>query len=128
MDSPLHVGMAVLDISKTQMYDLNYNKIIGFYWWDRIGISYLDTDVFIYWIKKMDMYEYLWTIPYSNDFDCTDYPVSHPTYKGGKNKKVLGKFKGESNGVLIEEIVALMVKRNAIKKYKTNELYQAYLI
>lgn len=62
MDRPLYVvGMErYLDISKTHRYDFHHNKMILFHRRDCIGISYMDTDAFIYWIKTLDnMYENL---------------------------------------------------------------------
>lgn len=120
MDRPLYVGMAILDISKYHMYDFHYNKMIKYYGRNRIGISYMDTDAFVYWIKTEDMYEDLRTFPYNDDFDFSDYPTTHPTYDGGRNKKVLGKFKDETNGLPIEEIVALMAKLYSMKILHAN--------
>lgn len=114
MNRPLYVGMSILDISKTLMYDFHYNKMVKYYGRDNIGIAYTDTDSFIYWIKTSDMYEDLKHFPYANDFDFSDYPKSHPNYYD-KNKKVLGKFKDETNGVPLKEIVALMSKVYALK-------------
>lgn len=115
MDRPLYVGMSILDISKTHMYDFHYNKMLTFFGRDRIGIAYMDTDAFTYWIKTLNMYEDLKMFPYSNDFDFSDYPTSHPTYDNGVNKKVLGKFKDEANGVPLVEFVGLMCKMYALK-------------
>lgn len=115
MDRPLYVGMCILDVSKTHMYDFHYNKMVGFYGRDRIGISYMDTDGIVYWIKTPDMYEDLRVFPHRNDFDFSDYPVNHPTYDNSVNKKVLGKFKDETCGVPLEEIVALMSKMYVLK-------------
>lgn len=115
MDRPLYVGMCVLDISKTHMYDFHYNKMVNFYGRDHIGISYLDTDGIIYWIKTLDLYEDLRTFPYRDEFDFSDYPVNHPTYDNAVNKKVLGKFKDETCGVPLQEVVALMSKMYALK-------------
>lgn len=120
MDRPLYVGMSILDISKTHMYDFYYNKMVKFYGRERIGICYMDTDAYVMWIKTSDMYEDLRTFPYSSDFDFSDYPVDHPTYDRGVNKKVLGKFKDETNSEPIEEIVALMSKLYSFKISKTS--------
>ena len=120
MDRPLYVGMSILDISKTHMYDFHYNRMVTFYGRDKIGIAYMDTDAYVYWIKTSDMYEDLRTFPYRDDFDFSDYPKNHPTYDDSKNKKVLGKFKDETNGVPVEEIVALMSKLYALKIFQYN--------
>ncbi|WP_205068518.1 hypothetical protein, partial [Vibrio cholerae] len=75
----------------------------------------MDTDGIIYWIKTLDMYEDLRTFPYKNDFDFSDYPVTHPTYDNAVNKKQLGKFKDETCGIPLLEVVALMSKMYALK-------------
>jgi hypothetical protein len=116
MDRPLYVGMSILDISKTHMYDFHYNKMITFYGRDRIGITYMDTDSFFYWIKTQDMYEDLRGDCFKNYFDFSDYPQNHPNYDFGINKKVLGKFKDELNSCPIKEIIALAPKLYAFKK------------
>lgn len=118
MDRPLYIGMSILDISKTHMYDFHYNKMVAFYGRDNIGIVYMDTDAYIYWILTNDMYEDLRTFVHKNEFDFSDYPKNHPNYDNDKNKKVLGKFKDEANGVLLEEVVSLMSKLYSVKLCK----------
>lgn len=128
MDRPLYVGMSILDISKTHMYDFHYNKMVKYYRRENIGISYMDTDAFIYWIKTIDMYEDLKSFPYRNDFDFSDYPTNHPNYDNGRNKKVLGKFKDETNGIPLEEIVALMSKLYALNLFRPNTIEEEGVI
>lgn len=115
MDRPLYIGMSILDISKTHMYDFHFKKMVKYYGRNQIGISYMDTDSYIYWIKTKDMYNDLKHFPYANDFDLSDYPQHHPTYDNGVNKKVLGKFKDETKGTPITEMVGLMSKMYALK-------------
>ena len=114
LDRPLYIGMSILDISKTHMYDFHYNKMVPFFGRDKIGICYMDTDAFIYWILTQDMYEDLRTFLHKNEFDFSDYPKNHPNYNDC-NKKVLGKFKDELNGDLLQEVVSLMSKLYAYK-------------
>uniref|UniRef100_UPI00163DB3FF hypothetical protein n=1 Tax=Klebsiella pneumoniae TaxID=573 RepID=UPI00163DB3FF len=113
-DKPLYVGMSVLDISKTHMYDFHYNKMVSHFGRDRIAITYGDTDAYIYEFKTEDMYEVLKTFPYKDEFDFSDYPSNHPNHNTN-NKKSLGKFKDEVKGVIIEEMVSLRPKMYAIK-------------
>jgi len=115
MNRPLYIGMSILDISKTLMYDFHYNKMVKYYGRGNIGIAYTDTDAMLYWIKTADMYRDLRTFPYTDDFDFSDYPEDHRNYDRGRNKKVLGKFKDETNGTVIEEFVGLMSKMYAFK-------------
>ena len=122
LDRPLYVGMCVLDISKTHMYDFHYNKMVNFYGRNRIGITYMDTDGILYWIKTLDLYEDLKTFPYRDDFDFSDYPIDHKTYDNAVNKKVLGKFKDEMCGVPILEVVALMSKLYAFREFSNKSI------
>jgi hypothetical protein len=125
MDRPLYIGMSILDISKTHMYDFHYKKMVAFYGRENIKICYMDTDAFIYWIVTNDMYEDLRTFNHKNEFDFSDYPKNHPNYDHDRNKKVIGKFKDEANGVLLQEIVALMSKLYSLKLYESSEIKKA---
>lgn len=49
-----------------------------------------------------------------NYFDFSEYPEIHPLYNI-ENKKVVGKFKDELNGLIMEELVALKPKQYAYK-------------
>ena len=118
MDRPLYVGMSILDISKTHMYDFHYKKMVAHYGRENIGISYMDTDAYVYFIITNDMYEDLRTFDHKNEFDFSDYPKNHPNYDHDRNKKVLGKFKDEANGVVLSEIVSLISKLYSIKLYQ----------
>jgi len=115
MNRPLYIGMSILDLSKTLMYDFHYNKMVNYYGRENIGIAYTDTDALLYWIKTEDMYRDLKEFPYTDEFDFSDYPEDHPNYDQGRNKKVLGKFKDEANGKIIDEFVGLMAKMYAFK-------------
>jgi hypothetical protein len=48
-------------------------------------------------------------------FDTSDYPKDHPLYSD-KNKKVIGKFKDELNGIKILECIGL---RSKMYSYRT---------
>ena len=52
MNKPVYVGQAVLDISKTLMYELWYDYIIPKYD-DKVKLCYMDTDSFIFRIKQV---------------------------------------------------------------------------
>lgn len=114
MDRPIYSGMSILDISKTLMYDFHYSKMVEYYGRDRIGISYMDTDAFVYWMQTEDMYKDLREYPFKTDFDLSNYPHDHLTYDGGINKKIIGKFKDELNGKPIKEIICLAAKMYAM--------------
>ena len=116
-DKPIFVGQAILDLSKTLMFDFHYNYIRKKYG-DKAELLFTDTDSLMYLIKTQDVYK-----DFSKDvkrkFDTSDYPENHPSgIKIGVNKKVIGKFKDEAAGKQITHFVGLRPK---LYSYKTEE-------
>ena len=112
MIKPLYLGMSVLDISKTPMYEFWYDNIKPKYG-DRANLCYTDTDSFIIYIKSEDFFEDI-----SNDverwFDTSNYDENDKRpLPIVKNKKVTGIFKDELRGKIIKEVVALRAKTYA---------------
>jgi hypothetical protein len=105
-DKPVYVGQAVLDISKTLMYDFHYNTIKKQYGSDA-QLLFTDTDSLCYHIKTRDLYQDMGK--FKHLYDTSNYPVEHPIYSI-VNKKVLGKMKDETEGKPIEEFVGLRAK------------------
>ncbi|GFT12777.1 uncharacterized protein NPIL_307111 [Nephila pilipes] len=94
LNKPIAVGMSILDISKTLMYEFHYHKMKACYG-ENVKLFYTDTDSFIYDIKCDDIYNDI-----KNDlFDTSDYPTDNIYGIPRKNKKVLGKMKDENCGV-----------------------------
>ena len=56
MNKPIYLGMSILDISKTLMYEFWYDYIKPKYE-DAAKLCYMDTDSFIIHIKTEDFYE-----------------------------------------------------------------------
>jgi len=114
MNRPLYIGMAILDISKTHMYDFHYNVMIPHFGRDNLTIAYMDTDAYVYDIHTPDLYKKLEEI--KDKFDFSAYPKDHSSaLYDVSNKKVLGKFKDEVNGATIIEFVGLMAKMYALR-------------
>ena len=92
MNKPVYLGMSILDISKTLMYEFWYDYIKPKYQ-DKAKLCYMDTDSFVIHIKTKDFYEDI-----ANDvkewFDTSNYDNNRPI-PIGKNKKVIGLFKDE---------------------------------
>ncbi|GBM49733.1 hypothetical protein AVEN_175952-1 [Araneus ventricosus] len=106
-DKPIYVGMSILDLSKHLMYDFHYDVMKPKYE-EKLKFLYMDTDSFIYRIKTEDFYtDMRGMIAY---FDTSDYQEYNPHNMPRCNKKVLGKMKDESNGVIMEEFVGLRSK------------------
>jgi len=106
LDKPSYVGMCILDLSKTHMYDFHYNYIKKKY--PDSQLLFTDTDSLFYHIKtEKDIYEEFWI---DRDlFDNSDYPESSEFFFE-ENKKVIGKFKDEAAGKPIKEFVGLKSK------------------
>ncbi|CAB3976958.1 Hypothetical predicted protein [Paramuricea clavata] len=109
LNKPCYVGMSILDLSKTLMYDFHYNTIKKEYG-DKSKLLFTDTDSLMYEIKTDDVYEDFKRIGEEKDcWDNSDYPKDSPYYSA-HNKKVIGKFKDEAGGVPVIEFVGLRSK------------------
>jgi len=99
LDKPSYVGMCVLDLSKTLMYDFHYNYIRKKY--TNCQLLFTDTDSLFYHIKtEGDVYEGFFKD--KDLFDNSNYTKSSKFFSG-ENKKVIGKFKDEAAGKPILE-------------------------
>lgn len=108
----IYVGMSILDISKTLMYDFHYNVIKTRYG-DNAQLQYTDTDSLTYLIYTKDLYEDI-TEKMPRYFDTSDYPPDHKCFSI-TNKKVIGKFKDELNGKTMYEHIGLRSKMYSIR-------------
>jgi len=94
-NKPIYLGMCILDLSKTLMYDFHYNYIKHKFD-DRAKLLFTDTDSLCYEIKTDDFYMDI-ADDIESRFDTSDYPKDHPSgIKPEVNKKVLGMFKDEA--------------------------------
>ena len=104
MNKPVYLGISILDIRKTLMYEFWYDYIKPEYG-DNVKLCYMNTDSFMMHIKTEDFYEDI-----ANDvekrFDTSNYDVDRPL-PIGKNKKVIGLMKDGLGGKIITEFVAL---------------------
>ena len=106
MNRPAYIGMCILDLSKTLMYDFHYNYIKHTYG-NKAKLLFTDTDSLTYEIETKDAYADFWKN--KDKFDNSDYNKESPFYNDS-NKKVIGKFKDESAGIPITEFVGLRSK------------------
>jgi len=113
-NKPIYLGMCILDLSKTHMYDFHYNYIKHKYD-DKAKLLFTDTDSFCYEIKTNDFYKDIADDILSR-FDTSDYPKDHPSgIKSKVNKKVIGMFKDKAGGKQMEEFVGLKAKLYSYK-------------
>ena len=114
MNKPVYLGMCILDLSKTIMYDFHYNYIKPKYG-DKAKLVFTDTDSLMYEIETEDFYKDI-SGDVKNRFDTSDYPENHPSkIPTGINKKMLGMFKDEAAGKIIKEFVGLRAKLYSFK-------------
>ena len=106
LNRPAYIGMCILDLSKTLMYDFHYNYIKDKYR-DKARLLFTDTDSLTYEIESKDVYKNFWKD--KDRFDNSDYPQESP-YFDKTNKKVIGKFKDEAAGIPIIEFIGLRSK------------------
>ena len=105
LNRPAYVGICILDLSKTLMYDFHYNYIKKKYN-DKAKLLFTDTDSLTFEIETEDAYKDFWSD--KDKFDDSEYPENSP-YFDKSNKKVIGKFR-ESSGIPINEFIGLRSK------------------
>ena len=106
LNKPIYVGFAILDLSKTLMYDFHYGYIKTKYG-DRAQLCFTDTDSLLYDIKTRDVYHDM--AEDADKFDTSDYPPDHFLHSM-TNKKVIGKMKDETASAPIKEFIGLRSK------------------
>ena len=106
LNRPAYVGMCILDLSKTLMYDFHY-KYIKEKYGEKAKLLFTDTDSLTYEIEAKDVYKDFFKD--KDKFDNSDYPEYSPFFYK-ENKKVIGKFKDEAAGIPIIEFVGLRSK------------------
>jgi len=114
-NKPVYLGMCILDLSKTLMFDFYYNYVKPKYG-DMVMLLY--TDSFIYELGTDDFY-----IDIAGDvetwFDTSEFDADLPSgIQTGVNKKVIGMMKDEAGGKIIEEYVGLGAKQYSVKMLK----------
>ena len=106
MNQPIYLGMSILDISKTLMYEFWYDYIKLKYQ-DRAKLCYMGTESFVIYTKTEDFYEDI-----ANDvkklFDTSNYDKDDKRpLPIGENKKEIEFFKDELGGKIMKEYVGL---------------------
>ena len=114
MNKPIYLGQAILDLSKTLMYEFWYDYIMRKYG-DKARLCYMDTDSFIINIKAEEFYKDI-ASDVERWFDTSNYDKKdNRPLPIGKNKKVIGLFKDELGGKIVTEFCALRAKAYAYK-------------
>ena len=132
LNRPAYVGMCILDLTKTLMYDFHYNYVKSKYG-DSAKLLFTDTDSLTYEIEAEDVYQDFWND--KDKFDNSDYPENSPYYDK-TTKKVIGKFKDDLKSKMYSYIkndekggkTAKGIKKSVIKNYIKHEDYKHVLL
>ena len=112
MNKPIYLGQAILDISKTLMYEFWFDYIKAKYT-DKARLCYMDTDSFVMNIETDDFQKDI-ADDVDKWFDTSNFDKNdnRPLESG---RKVIGKFKDELGGKIMTEFCALRAKAYAYK-------------
>ena len=116
MNTPIYLGLSILEIGKILMYEFWYDYMKPKYN-DNVRLCYMDTDSFVMHIKTNDFYKDIGS-DVENRFDTSNYEANTSETSAlarrplptGKNKKVIGLMKDELDGKIIMEFVTLRPK------------------
>ena len=107
MNKPIYLGLSILEISKTLMYEFWYDYMKPKYG-NNVKLCYMDTDSFTMNIKTNDFYKDI-SNDVENRFDTSNYEVNRPL-PTGKNKKIIDLMKDELGRKIITEFATLRPK------------------
>ena len=112
MNKLIYLGQAILDISKTLMYEFWYDYIKPKYG-GNARLCYMDTDSFVIHIKTEDFYKDI-AADVKRWFDTSSYnEADKRPFPTGENENVILVFKDELVGKIMIEFCALRAKAYA---------------
>ena len=112
MNKPVYLGMSILDISTTLIYEFWYDCVKPKYK-EKTKLCYMDTDGFVINIFTEDFFDDI-NNAVERWFDASNYDKNDKRpLQTGMNKKVIGMFKDELGGRIMKEFCALRAKTNA---------------
>ena len=122
MNKPVYLGQAILDISKTLMYEFWYDYIQPKYK-EKAKLFYMDTDSFIIHIFTEDFYKDI-AMDVNKWFDTRNYDKNDKkTLRIAINKKIIEMLKDELRGKIMaklcgrrSETYAFLLDNNTEKK------------
>ena len=117
MNKPVYLGLPIIEISKTLMYEFWYDFIKSMYQ-NNAKLCYMDTHSFIINVRADDVYEDV-ADDVEKRFDTSNYEIDRPL-PIGKNKKKIGLMKDELGGSIMTKSVALRPKTYSYLMYDCN--------
>ena len=118
MNQSVYLGLSILDLSKTVMYEFWYDYVRPKYG-ENVKLCYMDTKSFVVHVKTEDIYKNI--AKYIEErSDTSNFELDRPLPKG-KNKKAIGLMKDELGGQITKEFVALRAKTYSYLKDNSDE-------
>ena len=119
-NKPIYVGQAILDLSKTHMFDFHYNYIRDNYG-DKAELLFTDTDSLVYLIQTEDFFEDIKKDIKKKNL-THNFPEVHPSgIKAGLNEKEVGIFKLDTGA---NQIIIFIGLRPKLYTYKVETKYK----
>ena len=118
MNKPVYLGLSILDLSKTVMYEFWYDYVKPKYG-ENAKLCYMETDSFIAHVKTDDIYKDI-AEDVETKLDSSNFEIERPLPKG-KNEKVNGLIKDELGGQIMKKIVGLRAKTYSYLKDNNDE-------
>ena len=113
----IYLGQAILDISKTLMYEFWYDYIKPKYS-DKARLGYMDRDSFFMHIKREDFYKDI-ACDVERWFDTSNYDENDKRpLPIGENKKVIAMFKDELGSKIMSVIIEVQNEVDVINEVK----------
>ena len=116
MNKPIYLGLSILDLSKTVMYEFWYDYVKPKYG-ENAKLCYMDTDSFIVHVKTDDIYKDI-AEDVETRFDTSNFEIDKPEIN---RQKVIGLMKDELGGQIMEEFVGLRAKTYSYLKDNNDE-------
>ena len=115
MNKPVYLGQAIIDLSKTLMYESHYDYVRPRYG-SKAKLCYMDTDSFVYETETEEFYRDI-ANNVKKMFDTSGYSKDdNRPLTIGENKQVIGLMKDELGGKVMTEFAALRAKMYAYRK------------
>ena len=118
MNKPVYLGLSVLDLSKTVMYEFWYDYLKPQYG-ENAKLCFMDTDSFIVHVKTDYIYKNI-AEDVDTIFETSNFETDIPLPKG-KNKKVIGLIKDKLGGQIMKEVAGLIAKTCSYLKDNNDE-------
>ena len=118
MNKPVCLGLSILDLSKTVMYEFWIDYVKPKYA-ENAKLCYVDTDSLVVHVKTDDIYKDI-AEGVETRSDTSNFELDRPLPKL-KNEKVIGLMKDQLGGQTMKEFVGLRPKKYSYLKDNNDE-------